>query len=225
MQYRRLLIQSLCLVLASAASVAICYYFIDRPVAQWVGDNSPFWPAPNWMRWSDFITAMMVGAPILLAVATLRRLHGPWQRREAQLVFIAGSVFVMTLIKQLLKWTFGRPSTALWIFSGGSIVPDNPDYAFHWFQGLFPYVAFPSGHLTIACTVGSIVWIIWPKWRWLALVVIAVVAGSLIITNYHYVGDIFGGAFLGWLGGLWTVQLMPADLKPNLPQTPSASQQ
>ncbi len=224
MQYRRLLIQTVCLLLACAGLVAICYYLIDRPVADWIGNNSPFWPAPNWMRWSDFIAVMMVGAPILLLLAGLRRLRGPWQRWELQLVVIAGSVFVMTLLKQLLKWTFGRPGPALWIFSGASTVPDNPNYTFHWLHGLFPYVAFPSGHLTIACTVGSIVWIIWPKWRWLALAAIVIVAGSLLITNYHYVGDMVGGAFLGWLGGLWTVQLMPAKLKPSVAQTPPSPQ-
>jgi membrane-associated phospholipid phosphatase len=223
MQYRRLLIQSVCSVLACAGLVVICYYYIDRPVAEWVCNHSPFWPAPDWMRFSDFITAMMVAAPVLLVMAALRRLRGPWQRWEAQLAVIAASVFVMTLLKQLFKWTFGRPSSTLWIFSGGSAIPNNPDYAFHWFHGFFPYVAFPSGHLTVACTVGAIVWFIWPKWRWLALAVIAFVAVCLIITNYHYVGDIIAGAFLGWLGGLWTVQLMPAAWKPNPAPTPVAS--
>jgi membrane-associated phospholipid phosphatase len=174
--------------------------------------------APGWLRWPDFIVVMMIAAPILLVLACIKRLWKPWRRWEALLVTIASSVLVMTILKQLLKWIFGRPSTRLWIENGGSMVDDG-EYAFHWFHGFWPYDALPSGHTTIACTVASIVWIIWPKWRWLSVAVVATIAFILVITNYHFVGDVVAGGFLGWLGGVWTVRFMPTGLNPNLTQT------
>ena len=137
----------------------------------------------------------------------------PWRRHEALLAAIAVSVVGMIILKQILKFIFGRPSTRIWIETGGSLA--DRDFAFRWFHGFHPYDAFPSGHMTIACTLASLAWFIFPKWRWLTVAAPAIVAFCLIITNYHFVGDIIAGGFIGWLGGAWAVQLMPRSILPT----------
>jgi len=117
------------------------------------------------------------------------------------------------ILKQILKFIFGRPSTPLWIENGGSL--EDRDFAFRWFHGFPPYDSFPSGHMAIACMLASLAWFFLPKWRWLAAASVAIVAVCLIITNDHFVGDIIAGGFIGWLGGAWSVQLMPRSILPT----------
>jgi membrane-associated phospholipid phosphatase len=119
----------------------------------------------------------------------------------------------MIMLKQILKFIFGRTGTRLWIENGGSL--EDRDFTFRWLHGFHPYDSFPSGHMTIACTVASLVWFFLPKWRWLAVASVAIVAFCLLITNSHFVGDIIAGGCIGWLGGAWSVQLMPRSILPT----------
>lgn len=218
MQHRRIVIlsiHSVCTLLACFGLVSLCYVQIDRPVALLVRDRFGF--ALDWLKWPDFITAIEIASPILLILAAIARLRRPWRRWEALLVAVACSVFGMTILKQILKFIFGRPCARFWIESGSFLSDD--EYAFRWFHGYFPYDAFPSGHMTIGCTVAAIVWILWPKWRWIVAAGAVTLASCLVITNYHFVGDIIAGGCVGWLGGVWTVQLLPKAILPNVMQT------
>lgn len=111
---------------------------------------------------------------------------------------------------QVYLWA---PSTRLWIENNGSL--EDRDFAFRWLHGFHPYDSFPSGHMAIACTLASLTWFFLPKWRWLSAASAAIIAVCLIITNYHFVGDIIAGGFIGWLGGAWSVQCMPRSILPT----------
>ena len=212
-RFLSLSIHTACTLTASAGLVAFCDWQIDRPVALWVRDHVGV--AVNWLRWPDIITAVMIAAPILLVWAGITRMRRPWRRHEALVVAIAVSIVGMIILKQILKFIFGRPSTRLWIENGGSL--EDRDFAFRWFHGFHPYDSFPSGHMAIACTLASLAWFFLPKWCWLAVASIAIVAFCLMITNYHFVGDIIAGGCIGWLGGAWSVQLMPRSILPTEP--------
>ena len=209
-RFLSLSIQTACALTACVGLVALCYWHIDRPVALWVRDHVG--AAVNWLRWSDIIEAIAIAAPILLIWAGITRIRRPYRRHETLLVAIAVSVVAMTILKQILKFIFGRPSTRLWIENGGSL--EDRDFAFRWLHGFHPYDSFPSGHMAIACMLASLTWFFLPKWRWLSVATVAIVAICLIITNYHFVGDIIAGSFIGWLGGSWSVQLMPRSILP-----------
>jgi membrane-associated phospholipid phosphatase len=209
---RRLLVQTACSWAACAVLVLLCYFYIDRPVALWVSAHP--WLAPNWLTAPDFIIAAVFLSPMLLLLVAIRRVWLPWRLWEQRLVVIAVSVLVIALVKELLKWVFGRPSPRTWIENSRFLISQE-GYEFHWFHGGKHYFAFPSGHTAIACAIGVIVWIVWPKWRWVAALSITIVASCLVITNYHFVGDIIAGAFLGWLGGLWTAHLLSRWLRPS----------
>ncbi len=210
-RFLNLSIHTACALTACAGLVAFCYWQIDRPVALWVRDHVGV--AVNWLRWPDIITAIMIAAPILLVWAGITRMRRPWRRHETLLVAIAISVVGMIMLKQILKFIFGRTGTRLWIENGGSL--EDRDFTFRWLHGFHPYDSFPSGHMTIACTLASLVWFFLPKWRWLAVASVAIVAFCLLITNSHFVGDIIAGGCIGWLGGAWSVQLMPRSILPT----------
>jgi membrane-associated phospholipid phosphatase len=215
---RRLLAHTAYSSAACAALVLLCYFYIDRPVALWVSAHPEL--APNWLTASpDLIIAAVILSPLLVILVAIRRVWMPWRQWEQRLIVIAGSVMVIALVKELLKWVFGRPSPRTWIENTAFLVSQE-GYEFHWFHGGKHYFAFPSGHTSIACVMGAIIWIVWPKWRWAVVLSITIVASCLVITNYHFVGDIVAGAFLGWLGGLWSAHLLCPWLRPSNSRQP-----
>ena len=70
------------------------------------------------------------------------------------------------------------------------------------------YNAFPSGHVYVT-TLIALFWSRWfPKWRWLWVLTVIVIALSTLFTHQHYLPDPVGGLALAWLGyqiGLWCV--------------------
>ncbi|HTQ40206.1 MAG TPA: phosphatase PAP2 family protein [Pirellulales bacterium] len=215
MTNRRLVIQTVGALTVCAVLVAFCYVAIDRSVALWA-DNHP-WLSPAWISNSpDVIIGMEVVAPVLLVLAAIRRLWGPWRRWEAMVAVLALNVLAMFILKQGLKWIFGRPCPKFWLAYEHSVIENAAAYQFHWFQGgRSPYDSFPSGHATIACGLVALMWVFWPKWRWPAGIVLLALLVCLVTTNYHYVGDVIAGSCLGWLGGCWTARFLPNWMKPE----------
>ena len=65
------------------------------------------------------------------------------------------------------------------------------------------YFSFPSGHTAIIVAVGTMIWLVFPKWRPLSLLLITLEVMGLVGMNFHFVGDVIGGAFIGWLVALF----------------------
>jgi membrane-associated phospholipid phosphatase len=205
---RRLLLRSAWSLLVCAALVVLCYQFVDWRVAQWVhreefGKQYPALKWPTYLGWW-----LEVGALVAICSLVVGRAVGPWQRWQRVLLAAAISVTVASGIAEQTKVVFGRPWPETWRkdqqgHDNSSYIRDG-DYDFRWFRGDDAYGSFPSGHTTIICAAMSVVWIAWPKARWLAAMFIAAVVGGLIGNNYHFVGDTVAGGFLGSLTGIWS---------------------
>ena len=50
----------------------------------------------------------------------------------------------------------------------------------------------------------AVYWIVYPRWRWLYALPPVAVASGLIALDYHFVGDVVAGAFVGALVGTYT---------------------
>lgn len=189
-------------VLVGVVAVFLCYLFVDRPVATWV--HSLGLGADRWLKQPTYWNAYVeYGAPFIVALLVLRRAFGPWRDVERVLLATALSVLVASDLAEQLKVVFGRPWPETWTHDNSSFI-GNGDYAFRWFRGSDDYGSFPSGHTTVICAAMSVLWYTWPKLRWLyAFAVLAVVVG-LVGNDYHFVGDVVAGGFLGWLCGRWS---------------------
>lgn len=90
-----------------------------------------------------------------------------------------------------------------------STVPDA-DWAsqlLNWvYTNDYMYNAFPSGHVYIT-TLIALFWSRWfPKWRWLWIATVIIIALATLFTHQHYLPDPIGGLALAWFGyriGLW----------------------
>ena len=53
-------------------------------------------------------------------------------------------------------------------------------YGFNFFRGGHAYASFPSGHTAVTCAVIAVLWIYYPKWRWLYVLAVLALAIGLI---------------------------------------------
>ena len=82
-------------------------------------------------------------------------------------------------------------------------------YGFHPFHSGPGYKAFPSGHAAVVFSVAAILWFSYPRGRWCYGLVCAAMSAALVGLNYHFVGDVIGGAVLGSITGAWIGRAFP----------------
>ena len=199
-------------LIAGTVLVVACYYFIDRPVA-WFVHNHRFFPAYV-LQWPPLLSSgLKAVAPVAIVLAVLWWAWKPAGRLQQVLLAIAANVIVTTLFKQLLKWACGRYWPETWISENPSLV-NSGDYGFNPFHLGSAYEAFPSGHAAVFCGVLSILWLCYPRWRWLYAVFGASLCLALVGMNYHFVGDVVSGVMLGTATGICTVCLFRLRRRP-----------
>jgi membrane-associated phospholipid phosphatase len=210
---KSLLLRTAVALVLGAIVVAACYYFVDRPVALWVHAHalvpreSLWWPAivSDWLR---------DAAAVAIVLVLLWRLGKRGGRLQTTLLAISASLVAATLLKCLLKWGFGRTWPDTWAYGRISLVGSGV-YGFRPFGELPEVGAFPSGHAAMIFAVISVLWVGYPRWRWLWATAAAGLCAALVGLNFHFVGDVVGGALLGWLTGVYAAhgfRLPPGDL-------------
>lgn len=188
------------LAAGAALSIALSIAFVDHPVAvisARLFDDS-FWmlaasaildTTPALLAlFSAFVVACGLA---VLAGRDLPQWTRPWLR--------AALATVVTLaIALVIKLAIGRQSVP------PQVLPDG-DYAFHPFAAGLNGGAFPSATMAMATAFfsgrGFRSW----RSRATAVVLLTTLAASLVITNGHWIADILGGMYLGWLTGAATV--------------------
>jgi membrane-associated phospholipid phosphatase len=200
--YKTLLLRSALALLACVCLVTICFFFVDRPVAFWVHDHDLrrfqflLWlqdPPPYLQAW----------APAVLTALLIRRAWGPFRRWELTLLAACVSLLIAVQFKDSLKFCCGRYWPDTWIDNNPSLLA-NDAYGFHPFHGGTAYASFPSGHMTRTLSIAAVVWLAYPRWRWACIAAPVLVAIGLVGMNYHFVGDVIGGSFIGGFVGVYT---------------------
>ncbi|MBX3412537.1 MAG: phosphatase PAP2 family protein [Pirellulales bacterium] len=197
-------------LVVAAILVTGCYLWVDRPVAWYVHDHG----FAQWDREHGNVLKRITNvpdwaeeaAPAVIVVGVLLMLARPdWHCPRA--VGTTAIVFLISdQIKEQLKFVFGRTWPDTWIDNNPSLI-QNGAYGFHPFTGGIAYSSSPSGHTTVTVAAMSVLWVAYPKLRvvWVAL---AVAEGAALVSlNYHFVGDVVGGAFLGAMIGLSAARL------------------
>jgi membrane-associated phospholipid phosphatase len=194
--------------LGTAIAVTVCYFWLDRPIAQFAHDAlQQFHLFEKLTLIPEALTPLAVAAFVCLG---LRGLTGHKLSRFQTVMLLAGvSLAVAVIIKDQLKFAFGRAWPETWIRNNPSFIRDGV-YGFDPFHGGPGYASFPSGHTTVICTVMTVLWICYPRFRPLYALCMAAVAVGLVGANFHFLGDVIAGGFLGltvgWLGvALWEI--------------------
>ncbi|MEX1098387.1 MAG: phosphatase PAP2 family protein [Planctomycetales bacterium] len=199
--FRRLLRDSSIALSACAALVAVCYFFVDRPVAFFVHDRGfaghAIW---KWLTYPPPIA--QAWAPVILAGLLVRRAWGPFRRWERALLAAGVAIILADQFRETIAYAFGRDWPETWIDDNPSLIRDGA-YGFHPFHHGGTNGSFPSGHAARTVAIAAVAWIAWPKWRWAGVAAMAAVAAGLLAMNYHFVGDVVAGGFVGGIVGAY----------------------
>jgi membrane-associated phospholipid phosphatase len=185
---------------ATAITVALCIACFDRPAAGYFHDHLPL---SAWV-WIDRCLA-----PLKLAIPTaLVSLIGCWMwtrsgrtlpRWTRMLLLCCWAAVWATLATIVLKYALGRGSPDPLFLREGL-------YGFRPLKGGSNWHSFPSGTAAISTAILSVLWIFLPRWRAIVLAIGALLCAAVVVTNYHWVGDVIAGVFLGALIGRITVR-------------------
>jgi membrane-associated phospholipid phosphatase len=192
-------VQMLIGLAVTAALVAAAYFFVDLPVLFFVRDHGlNHYPYLKWLTRPP--EAFVTLSPFVLVAGLLRRWFGPWTRLENAAVAAAVSTLLTALAALLLKMTFGRSCPDLVPADGLSLARAGA-YGFYPFHVGAAFWAFPSGHTACTLSVTSVAQAAFPRQRLFWWSIAGIVAAALIALNYHFVGDVPAGAFVGWAVG------------------------
>jgi membrane-associated phospholipid phosphatase len=185
------------------ALVALSYEWLDRPIAVYV--HAEFHGVKT-LPWLTFIPeCLAVLAVVTFIVMGWRVAIGHHLSKFDSVLLVCGvSLTVGAAIKDQLKLGFGRTWPETWINGNPSLIRNNV-YGFNPFHGGIGYASFPSGHTTMICAVASVLWICYPKFRTIYVLMVAAVAIGLIGADYHFLSDVIAGGFLGISVGWMTV--------------------
>jgi membrane-associated phospholipid phosphatase len=217
--YRLLLGRSLGALCVCAVLVALCYFFVDRPFAWFVHEHrTKVDYALIWL--TEVPPLVQAWAVAVLAAVMVRRAWGPLGRGPTMLLAGCVALILADQFRESLSYVFGRYWPDTWINNNPSYITDGA-YGFHPFHGGTAYGSFPSGHMARTTAFAAAAWIAYPGWRWACAAVTLAEAAGLLGMNYHFVGDVVAGGFLGALVGVFTAKAcglgndaLPASMAP-----------
>ena len=200
-------------MLLGTALVVLCYYLVDRPVARFVHGHGA--PLQGFRRWTPLVSdGLKKVTPVAILLVLLWWVWKPGGRLQTVLLAVSANVVLVEVLEQYLKRVCGRYWPETWERNPSLI--GSGDYGFHPFHGGPAYESFPSGHAAVICAALSILWLSYPRWRWVYAIVGGGVCTVLVGMNYHFVGDVIAGATLGSVTGVLMTRLFRLD-RPKLP--------
>jgi membrane-associated phospholipid phosphatase len=202
----------------TVTAVTVTYVWIDRPVAYFAHTQlAPYRPLFHQMQRIPEVFA--AAAVLVFALAGVFALTGRRITRPLAVLLLSGvSLAAGAVIKDQLKFVFGRTWPETWINNNPSLIRDGVS-GFNFFHGGAGYAAFPSGHMTATCAVMAVLWFAYPRFRPIYVLVIAIVAIGLMGANYHFVSDMIAGGFIGWSVGWLATRLWDAGGLPRIAAT------
>ena len=194
--------------------VIISNQYIDKPLAEFIYKHTAWVLYKKTHLWfTEASQILYFLAPILVILLILKKIISN-HLSKSQLTFLAIviNLIVTNNIKDALKLAFGRCNLVMHVKNIHEWLQSS-QHGFHPFHGGVAYQSFPSGHTAAVFAATSIIWIVYPKWRWLCIISCLAVTSCLLIFNYHFLSDIIAGAFLGTITGVYTVYLFVLELR------------
>jgi PAP2 superfamily len=187
--------------------------FLDEKIALYVKEV---------VHSNSFLKKSFTGIPNLLPIIVLIGTAALWiiffrvqyvgsLRHATFLKLAAIAVPAAFLLKMVLQYIFGRTNIRTWLSSG------NP-LKFAWFTPLSQQPCFPSGHMTVFTSFFVAVYLCYPSYRPFAAIALITLASALVITNYHFLGDVIAGFFCGTLVTSTVCMLVSKESVDTLPR-------
>ena len=188
-------------LIVTALAVTISFQWADRPIALMVHNDLGRPHSGIFEKLTHIPDPLVPLAVVTFMALGLRALIGRPQSRHQGAAFVCSlSVIFAETTKDQLKFIFGRTWPETWLGNNPSFIHDNV-YGFNFMHGGTAYQSFPSGHMAATCAVISVLWIWYPRLRWLCAIAGLAVGAGLVGAGYHFLSDVIAGAFVGITGG------------------------
>jgi membrane-associated phospholipid phosphatase len=201
-----------CLVLTLLSIV-----FVDRAVSTW--SHATLHQAAPFVWVTHIIDPFVPIASLGLVACGIAAAFG-WRPGPAGRMIIALciAVLIATIFKDELKLLFGRTWPETWVDKNPSWIHDDV-YRFEPLHGGKGWMSFPSGHMTTITAPCTVLWLLASRiWRWLWTTLVLAMVIGLVGSDFHFIGDMIGGTFLGWACGRGAVALTSGLVTP--PEAP-----
>ncbi len=119
---------------------------------------------------------------------------------KSQFWFWAGPISLMAgVVGQIFKRTIGRPRPRLFDQQGL--------YDFQWFEWGYKFHSLPSGHTLTTFAIVGVVAHLYPKSKYVMLLVAGFIGFTRIAVGMHWLADVVAGAVLGYILGKYFSKL------------------
>lgn len=181
------------------ASVLFCIAIVDRPLADFAASHA------FRIRGSRFVIGapgLLLGVALVLPILSWRshQKHPGVGRRNLASLCSISVLWTAAAVELVLKRVFGRLGPTSWL--------DYHKYGFHWLRGQKAALqSMPSGEMALLTAAIGIFWVIYPRWRWLYILILGAEGVGLIWLKWHFASDVIAGAAVGALGAVLALQL------------------
>jgi membrane-associated phospholipid phosphatase len=190
---RQRLFKTWCALLAaSLIGVMICTYWLDIPVALFFFTNTHSFTKLGAGLGSAVLVAGQMALVIGLAITRMVRGALP-EFAKALFVACCASLSAFVANDHVLKLVFGRQTPAM-------LSQGIPTHIFNFFQG-DQYSSFPSGHMVMGTAFAVAMIRLQPRTLPFLATLLFIGAATLIVGDWHFIGDIIAGAFVGGTAG------------------------
>jgi len=196
-------------LILTAIAVAVCYFWVDLPLAKLAESLPKEWRTPV-----KLVTILIDPKTQLFAWPLLFFFFRFLWKRELfanRALLVLVSIALSNVVTELLKRGFCRARPELFF--------SQDLYGFFPFHFSSVYTSFPSGH---ACTIGALCGAfacLYPH-RWFSLFLLSsILASTRILLNAHFIGDVIGGVIVGFLVAGWCYKVMKQEQFPLIRRT------
>jgi membrane-associated phospholipid phosphatase len=198
-----------CLMLAAALiGVAICIRWLDVPVAMaFLGNANRFSGLGRGLS----STVLIFGEMLLITVLAIARLMRGDLPEFGKALFVASCASLSAYVANdhVLKFIFGRENPLV-LFQG------IPPHVFNFFQG-DQHSSFPSGHMVMATAFAVAMIRLQPRTLPILTILLFIGAAALVIGDWHFIGDVIAGIFVGATAGLVAGELWSEHVRKHAP--------
>jgi len=203
--------------LVTVALIVLLYFFVDRQASMFFNKmrHTELYNTFFYMQYTvNMLVSIIPYAYLyLLVMLYFKRLYF----FEEFIFAAATSILIASAMTSMLKHVFGRYWTETFVGGNLSFI-QNKMFGFDFFHGDIQHASFPSGHTSVIFAAMTILWIMYPKYKWLAITWCTVVIVGLLGCNFHFPSDVVAGAFVGIISACLTLhitQQFARNLKQN----------
>jgi membrane-associated phospholipid phosphatase len=199
-------------------AVLCSYFWADRPIAFWIYTHEAHLAGKEQVELLGTVPnpVILLAVIVFFLVGFSHLAKRPITPLKQVALACSTSVLAGEVIKDVLKWVFGRPSPDFWAENNASAA-GSYGYQFQWFHGAQPFNSFPSGHMTAAAAVLTVLWIVYPQFRPIYVTCWGLVAAGLIGLNFHFLADVIAGGLLGATVALLVLAVFEDSIRRGAP--------